>query len=158
MIIVSFWPTFGAAVAAVLVGLIWYGPLFGAQWKKLAKVTSDPKRVLLSTFMGLLAAMLIAYVMSYLGMAWRVGDFSGALGLGFWSWIGFVAPTLFAYVNWESQPIKLYAMHAGYWLVAFVVMALALVYISPLVQPKAIDLYKQGGIDTPSQFLDRSSE
>lgn len=158
MIIVSFWPILAAALAAVVIGFVWYGPLFGSHWKKLASVSTDPRKMVLSTLVAFLGAMLVAYVMSYFGIAWGVGDWLGSIELGFWSWIGFVVPTLLVGVNWEGQPFKLYAINAGYWLVTFIVMAFALVYISPLVQPKAVDLYKQGGIDTPSQFVDQSSE
>ena len=158
MIIVSFWPILAAAVAAVVIGFIWYGPLFGKPWMSLSGATLSPKKMILSTVVGLIGAMLIAYVMSYFGIAWAVSDWIGALELGFWSWIGFVFPTMYAQVNWEGQPFKLFAIHAGYWLVAFIAMALALVYISPYFTPSVVDQYAQGGMNTPSNLINSTTE
>jgi hypothetical protein len=71
--------------------------------------------------------MLVAYVMNHFGIAWGVFDWIGAVELAFWCWLGFVAPTMLGMVLWEMKPIKYYAMVAGYWLVAFIMMAVILV-------------------------------
>ena len=76
---------------------------------------------------GFLAAMLIAYVMSYFGMAWGVADWIGALELSIWCWLGFTAPVLLGTVLWEQKPFKLYVINALYWFVVLVVMAQILV-------------------------------
>lgn len=75
---------------------------------------------------GLLAAMVVAYVMSYFGIAWGVYDWIGAVQLGFWSWAGFVAPTMLGIVLWDQKPLRLYFINASYWLVTLVVMAVVL--------------------------------
>ena len=67
--------------------------------------------------------------MSYFAIAWGVFDVIGAIELGFWSWVGFVAPTMLGVVLWEQKPIKLYLINALYWLVAFVAIAITLVIL-----------------------------
>jgi hypothetical protein len=132
MIEVSFWPILASGVAAVLIGWIWYHPrVFGSEWMRMSGVTPEmaergKKRMPLMALVGLCASMLVAYVMNYFGIAWGVYDFVGAIELGFWSWIGFVAPTMLGIVLWEQKPFRLYLINTLYWLVALVVMALIL--------------------------------
>ncbi len=132
MIEVSFWPILASGVAAVLIGWIWYHPkVFGSEWMRMSGITPEmaergKKRMPLVVLIGLCASMLVAYVMNYFGIAWGVYDFVGAVELGFWSWLGFVAPTMLGIVLWEHKPFRLYLINTLYWLVAFVVMAFIL--------------------------------
>lgn len=133
MIEVAFWPILAAGVAAVLIGWIWYHPkVFGTRWMQMSGITPEmaergKKRMPLMALAGLGASMLIAYVMNYFGIAWGIYDFVGAIQLGFWSWIGFVAPTMLGMVLWEQKPFRLYLINVLYWLLALIVMALILV-------------------------------
>jgi hypothetical protein len=90
------------------------------------------KRMPLMAFFGLLSAMLVAYVMTYVDAAWGFYDWSGAIELGFWCWAGFTAPTMLGMVLWEQKPFKLYLINALYWLVAMLVMAQIIVFSSAL--------------------------
>lgn len=83
-------------------------------------------------FIGLLAAMVVAYVMSYVSLAWGFYDWIGALELGFWCWVGFIAPTMLGMVLWEQKPFKLYLINVLYWLVALLVMAQIIVLSTSL--------------------------
>ena len=133
MIEVSLWPILAAGIAATLLGWVWYHPkVFGTHWMRMSNITPEmaeagKRRMPLMALVGLLAAMLVAYVMSYFGVAWGVYDFIGAIELGFWSWIGFVAPTMLGSVLWDQKPFRLYLINTLYWLVALIVMAIILV-------------------------------
>lgn len=133
MIEVSFWPILAAGVASVLIGWIWYHPkVFGSAWMRMSGINPEmaergKKRMPLMAIIGLCASILVAYVMNYFGIAWGVYDLVGAIELGFWSWIGFVAPTMLGIVLWDQKPFRLYLVNTLYWLVAFVVMAIILV-------------------------------
>ena len=136
---VAFWPILAAGVIAVLIGWIWYHPrVFGSAWMRMSNMTPEmvergKKRMPLMAFFGLLAAMLVAYVMSYFGIAWGVYDWIGAIELGFWCWIGFVAPAMLGMVLWEQKPFTLYLINSLYWLVALIVMAIVLVVGSQML-------------------------
>ena len=131
-------PTLGAVVAsglaAVLIGWIWYHPkVFGSAWARLSGLTPEmleagKKRMPIMAFFGFLAAMLVAYVMSYVSAAWGFYEWRGALQLGFWCWAGFVAPTMLGMVLWEQKSFKLYLINVLYWLVALLVMAQMIVF------------------------------
>lgn len=90
------------------------------------------KRMPLSAVIALIAAMLVAWVMSYVGILLGIFDWFGAVELGFWCWIGFTAPPMLGMVLWEQRPIRYYLIVSLYWLVAFIVMALILLFGSQI--------------------------
>jgi hypothetical protein len=135
---VTFLPILIAGIASALLGALWYNPhVFGGVWMRMTTITPEQRergkrRMPLYAFLGLLASMVIAYVMNYFGIAWGVYDASTALQLAFWCWIGFTAPVLLSTVLWEQKPVRFYLINAGYWLVSFAVMALVLLYVPML--------------------------
>ncbi len=134
----TLWPILAAGIASVLIGWIWYHPnVFGSTWMRLSNITPEmaergKKRMLATTFVGLLASMLAAYVLSYFVIAWGAYDLLGAAEVGFCCWAGFVAPAMLGMVLWEQKPVRLYLINSLYWLVALVIMALILVVGSPI--------------------------
>jgi hypothetical protein len=122
-----------AGIASVLIGWLWYSPiLFGGPWMRMIGLTPEmaergKKKMHLNALVALVASMLVAWVMSYVGILLGVFDWFGAVELGFWCWIGFTAPPMLGMVLWEQKPFRYYLIVAGYWLVSFIVMALILV-------------------------------
>ena len=156
MIVVTFWPIVAAGVASVLIGWVWYHPrVFGTTWMRLANVTPEmaergKKMMPLSIIVSLLGSMLIAYVMNYVGIAFHIYDWVGAVfELALWSWLGFVVPTSLGMVLWEQRPVKLYFINAFYWLVTFIAMALILLLGSQLSPANSYDTQ----FDTSGQYL-----
>ena len=133
---VTFWPILAAGIANVMLGMIWFNPrVFGTYW--MARMGMSPemmesgkKKMPLMAGIAFLASMVAAYVMNYFGIAWGVFDWIGAIELGFWSWVGFVAPTMLGMVLWEMKPIKYYAIVSGFWLVSFIMIAVILVLMA----------------------------
>jgi len=135
MTTVTFWPIFAAGIANVIIGFVWYHPrVFGAAWMRMVGVTPEmaekgKRRMPLYVFIAFLASMLIAWVMNYVGIALGIYDWVGAVfELALWSWLGFVVPTTLGMVLWEHKPVSLYLINVFYWLVAFSVMALILLF------------------------------
>lgn len=132
MTAVSIWPIVAAALSSLLIGYVWFHPrVFGALWMRLINVTPAMadramRQRQKNTIAALIASMIIAYVMNYFGIAWGVFDAIGGIELGFWCWIGFVAPTLYTQVIWEQRPFQLYLVSALYWLTSFIVMGVIL--------------------------------
>lgn len=130
---IAFVPIFFAGVVSVVIGFIWYHPrVFGSTWTRLANLSPETvergkKRMPLMAFVGLLASMLMAYVMAFMLPVLVIPDWIGAIEFAFWLWLGFVAPTMLGIVLWEQKSIKLYLINVSYWLVSFVAMALVLV-------------------------------
>ena len=129
MTTVTFLPILAAGVVSVLIGWIWYHPkVFGGAWMRMLNMTPEMvergrRRMPLKAFIGLLAAMLIAWVMNYVGILLGVFDWVGVAELGFWCWIGFTAPPMLGMVLWEQKPVRYYLIVSLYWLVAFLAIA-----------------------------------
>jgi hypothetical protein len=127
-----------AGIASILIEQIWYSPrLFGTIWLRLTNVSPEQvelgrRRTWYSAFIGLVASMVIALVMAYIGIALEVSSFGAAAGLGALCWIGFCAPTLLSQILWDQKPATLFLVNACYWLVAFIAMAAILFYTSSL--------------------------
>jgi hypothetical protein len=137
---VNYFAVVASAIAAMVLGYLWFGPLFGKQWAHMSGVSMErmQKGGMSSYLIMFAGALLMAFVMShslifassYLG---EVGISAGLMS-GFWNWLGFVAPVSLGIVLWESKPWKLWAINAGYYLVVLCVMGIIL-SLWPLTQP-----------------------
>ena len=126
---VNYWIVLVAAVAGMVIGFLWFGPLFGKQYMALmnfdkkkmqeAKKKGMGKTYALAYLTSLVMAYVLAYFVSYAG-AKTIAD--GA-ALGFLVWIGFFATTQLGMVLWEGKPVKLYVITTLHYLVTLAVMA-----------------------------------
>jgi len=129
----SIWPIVAAAIAATLIGYVWYHPqVFGARWMRLNAVTPERAELGASrrhayTALGLVANLVIATILRmFLGES-GMTSVAEAARIGFFIWVGFVATILLGTVLWEHRPFSLYLINAGYWLLALTSMAIILV-------------------------------
>lgn len=126
------WAVLIAAIANMVVGMLWYGPLFGKQWKRLMGFTDESMRGMAmmparAMSFGLASSLVMAYVLAHFADAWVALDFSGAFQLAFWIWLGFVATTQLSGVLWEGKSWKLFCLNTTASLVSMVAMAWVLV-------------------------------
>jgi len=129
---INYWAVLVAAVVNMVVGFMWFGPLFGKTWIKLAGLNyehlaegakSGMGKKYFIAFVGsfLIALMLdhaIIFSGAYLGIA---GVLSG-VNAGFWNWLGFFVPVTASAYLWEGKPFKLWLLNATYYLVVLVIM------------------------------------
>lgn len=120
-----------AAVAAFIIGAVWYSPLlFGNTYMKLRGL--DPNAMAeMRPPVGEIAGefvrnLVVAFVLAYFVMRLGVGDWLGAVQLGLWVWVGFPAMILLGSVIHENVPWKLAAIHTGDWLVKLLLIAIML--------------------------------
>jgi hypothetical protein len=120
-----------AAVAAFMVGAVWYSPLlFGKAYTEarglnpdaLADMTPSAGELLGEFVRNLVVAFVLAHFVVRLG----VGDWKGAVQLGLWVGVGFQAMLLMGAVLHERMPWMLYAIHAGDALVKTLLMTVIL--------------------------------
>lgn len=123
-----------AGVAAMALGMAWYGPLFGKQWVQemgfgAKKVKSMKMNAMTAMAGGLATALVTAFVLKqFLGML-SVTALNPALMVAFWAWLGFQATTSVGAVLWENKSWKLFALNASYQLVTLLAMAAVLVFV-----------------------------
>lgn len=133
-IVINYWAILGAAVSMMVVGSLWYGPIFGKPWMKLAGISKesqkDEKGLSMPAAMGLMfvCALVISDVLAHLIVATAAQTEGDALMLAFWAWLGFIVPTFASFVLFERRPFKLYLINIGQYLVSFAAAAIILAH------------------------------
>lgn len=139
MVPVNYFTIFLAAVAAMFIGFLWYGPLFGAMWTELMgwsksdiekmkkEKGAEINKMYTMQFVGSLAmafvlAHALVFAKAYLGSS----GVSAGLQTGFWNWFGFIAPVTMGSVFWEGKSMKLWALNNSNHLVTLLVMGVIL--------------------------------
>ena len=130
-----------SAVAAIVLGMLWYGPLFGKAWIKevghtpedMQRAKTDPaaKSAMMRSYalmsltalvMAFVFAHALAFANDYLGASGPVAGLTGA----FWNWLGFVVPPTLAMVLWENRSWKYFFITSGYYLASLAIMGVIL--------------------------------
>jgi hypothetical protein len=129
---VQLFPVVAAAIASMVVGMLWYGPLFGKEWMKLMKISPAKMKQMgksagNSYFYAFVAALISAFVLSiFINFANATTIGEGAV-IGVWAWLGFIATTTLNSVLWEGKSENLYLLNNSHQLVNFAVMGAILV-------------------------------
>lgn len=119
-----------AGFIPMLLGSIWYGPLFGKKWLALTgkteeeiKASFNPAKSYGVTFVfALVMAYVLAHVLGAFGDAYgNAGAMAGVEG-GFWIWLGFVLTVSWQQVAFGDQSIGLWVLNVLYNLVALICM------------------------------------
>lgn len=119
-----------AAVAAMAIGGLWYGLLFGKSWMNMMGYTPESMRAMKlspAAAMGIQAvlALLMMYVLAHgiiFGIAFTgIGGIEGGVMGAFWYWLGFVVPLTAAPFLFENKTWKLWAFNAAYYFVTLMV-------------------------------------
>ena len=131
MLRMNYWAIVVSAVAAFVVGALWYSPLlFGKAYLQVRGLSPDAMadmRPPAGEMIGeLVKNLVVAFVLSYFVVRLDVADWKGALQLGLWVWVGFQAMLLMGAVLHEKMPWTLYAIHAGDALVKTLLVTLIL--------------------------------
>ncbi|MCE1199448.1 MAG: DUF1761 domain-containing protein [Marinilabiliales bacterium] len=122
---VNIWAVLLAGFAYLLIGALWYSPLlFGKQWIRLNNFTEADlkgnKPMWMITLVSFISGILISYVISIPLGPHSNGTF-GAL-IGFIIAVFWISTSKLTSVLFENKPFKLYLIHAGFDVVAFMVM------------------------------------
>lgn len=129
---VNFMAVILSAVASMVIGFVWYGPILGKEWMKAmgytAKTLEAAKKGMEKTYaLSALGALVMAYVLAHAASyAGATTAQQGAM-VGFWNWLGFVAPVQMTDVLFGSKSWKLYAINTGYQLASLLAMGVILV-------------------------------
>lgn len=121
-----------AAIANMVIGFVWYGPLFGKTWMKLSGITPEKiesakasglgKTYLLASVGSLVMSFVLAHALVFAAAYFEMSGISAGLMSGFWNWLGFIAPVTLGTVLWEGKSWALWLLMNGYYLVTLLVM------------------------------------
>jgi len=130
----NMWAVLGASLLPMIIGSLWYGPLFGRLWMRLIEITEDEIKAsfnpLKSYGVTYIGAFLTAYVLAHILQAYAGAfDVSGT-GAGvegaFWVWLGFVLTIGWQAVAFENKKISVYALNMAYNLITLLLMGAVL--------------------------------
>jgi hypothetical protein len=128
-----------AAIAAMIIGFIWYGPLFNKLWMEgmgwdpndkahTEKMKKSATSAYIQMFIGvILQVWVLTHVLWAFSLALpeTKGIMAGVQG-GFWVWLGFVLPIKYGDKIWGGKKFKYVAIDLGYYLVNLIVMSVIL--------------------------------
>ncbi len=135
MVEVNYLAVLAGAVCNMVLGFLWYVPLFGKQWMRLSGFTperiaeakaNNGKGMGKSYALAFIGALVMAFVLSHMlvfATAYlNTEGVSAGLSTGFWAWLGFVAPITLGSVLWEQKSWKLWVLTNSYYLLTLLVM------------------------------------
>lgn len=135
-VIISYPAVLGATVAAMVIGFLWYGPLFGKKWLALSGIapsaieTAKAQGMWKNYLINFIGAFVMAYVLAhslvFASAYLEVTGLGAGLQGGFWNWLGFIAPVTLGSVLWEGKSWSLWVLTNGYYLVTLLVMGVIL--------------------------------
>ncbi len=128
---INIWAVVAAAASSMVIGSLWYGPVFGKYWKKLMGFPNEGVKAMSMTparamSIAVVSSLVMAYVLAYFADVWGVLSNGDALSLAFWVWLGFVATNQLGSVLWEGKSWRLWILNTANSLVTYAVMALIL--------------------------------
>ncbi len=129
-------------VANMVIGFVWYGPLFGKRWAREVGLPADfkPSGADMAKSMGLmvLGAFLVAWCLAHNVFAWGFLAEKGMTeqphpavmgwSAGFFTWLGFFVPVYLNSVSFEGKSWTLFGINVGYYFVNLQVLGMILVY------------------------------
>lgn len=132
---INYWAVLVCGVVSMVLGALWYGPLFGKLWmremgwggkspEEIQKMKDAAKWAYPQAFVG---ALLMASVLAWLFGALEISTVSLAVQGAFWVWLGFVLPLKYGDKLWGGKSLKLFFIDAIYYLVQLAVFAIILV-------------------------------
>ena len=116
----NFWAVLVSALIQWVIGALWYSLLFAKPWMALTGHTPGerPKGAVFAMATSFVGSLILSFILAHMviwheASTWRRGAFIGGI-----CWLGFIAVPLFCEKLYEQRPFKLFAINAGYWLVA----------------------------------------
>lgn len=133
--IINYWAVLVCAVASMVVGSIWYGPMFGKKWMQICgadaqdmearkKMQKEAGPLYLVQF---LLTLFQVWVLAYYIEGWK--EASG-LENSLWIWAAFIMPMIAGCSMWTADKGKVkwarFLIQSGYQLVMFIIFGLIL--------------------------------
>ena len=121
-----------AALAYLILGLLWYAPFaFGRRWI-IQEWELIGKSQIIASLIGYIGefilGLIIAYVLAIFIHMSQAMQWSQAIMVALWVWMGFVATVQFSSVLWGRKTLENFFIHTGFMLVSLLIMSIILMY------------------------------
>lgn len=110
----------GSAIASMVIGSVWYGPVFGKKFMRLMgmdqwspeRQAAEKKKMGKLYALQLVASLVMFYVLSlFIDQTGSTG-ISGGVTTALWTWLGFVVPVQLGNAIWGGN-MQLFYLAAG---------------------------------------------
>lgn len=138
---VNYLAVLACGIAAMPIGFLWFGPLFGRPWARAMGMerATAPAGAAMARSMGLYlgGSLLIAFVLAHSLAVWRASSWGlgpdaanwvYAINGALWTWLGFFLPLQLGRVAWEQRGWTLVAINGSFDLVRLLVFSVILAY------------------------------
>lgn len=136
---INYWVVITGAVFSMILGAIWYGPIFGKKWMEIIGIDpndEEAKKKMQKSAGPLYIVQFLLTLFQVLVLSHLIADTQIVSGLerSLWIWGAFVIPTLAGAVMWTNTSRKLkwsrFLIQGGYQLILFIVFGLLLQFWS----------------------------
>jgi hypothetical protein len=116
-----------AAVLNMVLGFMWYGPLFGKPWMQLVGISEDKIKAQSGSVMAktygitILAALVSNFVLAHWVDYLFADTLMEGIQAGIWAWLGFTATVTLTNALFGQKALKLWVIETSYWLVTFAI-------------------------------------
>ena len=115
-----------AGIGNMVLGFLWYGPLFGKAWMGLIGKTADelnpnPIIYLVSFALSLVMAFVLSIFLHHVDASIQAVSLLIGVLVGLLAWVGFVGPAAFQNNMYSGLSKRLFAIDYGYVLVALLI-------------------------------------
>ncbi|MGD0732159.1 MAG: DUF1761 domain-containing protein [Terracidiphilus sp.] len=109
-----------SAICQWLLGALWYNVVYAKRWRALVGYAEGekPKLFVLGMIASFIGDIVLSFVLVHLDQWTFQTSFAGGISVGVLFWVGLMAPPLLTQHIFENRPFKLFAINAGYWLLA----------------------------------------
>lgn len=134
---INYWAVLVCGVVSMILGMLWYGAIFGKKWMEIIGVDANNKESQKEMGKGTGFLYLISFVLALFQayvLANYIAGWQEASGVenSLWIWAAFVIPTLAGASMWNNEPAgrawSRFLIQGGYQLVLFVTFGLILGY------------------------------
>ena len=134
-ICINYWAVLTGAVLSMVIGGIWYGPIFGKKWMEITGIDPQDKEALRKLQKSAAPLYIVQFLLTLFQvfvLAHLIADtkIAGGLERSLWIWAAFVVPTLAGAVMWTAETGKMkwtrFLIQGGYQLILFIVFGLLL--------------------------------
>lgn len=134
---INLWAIAASMVLSVILGFIWYGPLFGKKWMALSEIAMPAEKpgmgmmirpIILSLIGAFFMVFTLSSVIAFHDAYYTTSGYAAALSIGFLLWLGFSMPAFLNFTGWEGKPWALFGINSGYWLV-YILLSSALIVL-----------------------------
>jgi hypothetical protein len=128
---INYWAVLVCALLSMVLGFVWYGPLFGKKWMHIMKagdMSAAEREKMKKSATKLYILQFVLTLFQLFVLSWYIGTLNGlssGVHTAFSIWIAFIIPTLAGVSMWNGDSAKTawvrFLIQAGYQLIFFMI-------------------------------------